>query len=634
MPPAAFSGPCSDHRPPFQGASEALAIDTVPSRHDAAPPFFANMTSPTTNAPFRWTESNSWELEFFGLPKRIPWPAGVDPAAANRDPFEMNHLLDAIEAMGAEAGEPWGRFLRASEHIEDFSEAVQNSEIVRAYESLEKFDEEHPDTAFALYHRGSLARLEGDDEGAAELLEQAAEKAPRGPVIWNALGLVKGTVGKKAEAVVAFKKALALAPGDPTAIEGLVQMRELVRLVRDPKDLKSAQYMDPQTFGQMALRQVQEMKDPEQLLNYGEQLLREGYAPEAGLLALQRAQAMKPDDGRAAISLTLAYRTQNKLDEAKTTIMRYGEKRPEDPRAHFFLAQVLNAQGDSAGEKQALDRVLELDPNAQSALGIRFGLNDAEHDPLKEQELARWAGEHQSWMAYILASNLARKRADATFAVKWAEHAYAIAPESEDVVLHYTATLGEARDFQKLVRVVKPLVESGKFSKRLDWNYAQTLHQTGLVEDAIRILRNASAGDMPPDFKKAAAQTIEAWSGELTVCGLPLEVHQAGFLQRPVLLTIDGEEGGIVLPAGAKVPASASFPWRAAGVETKVFLQQGESGGSLEAQPLGAFVISNIEPGPPIDCHVIAQTDGGFHFRATQGERRLKVVWAPLGLPQ
>jgi len=137
---------------------------------------------------------------------------------------------------------------------------------------------------------------------------------------------------------------------------------------------------------------------------------------------------------------------------------------------------------------------------------------------------------------------------------------------------------------------------------------------------------------VPPDFKAAVVQTIEAWSGELTGCGVPLEVHQAGFLQRPVLLTIDGEEGGIVLPAGAKVPATASFPWKAAGEDTRVMLQQGESGGSLEAQPLGAFIVKGIEPGSPIECHVVAQADGAFLFRAVQGDRKLKVGWAPLGL--
>jgi hypothetical protein len=127
-------------------------------------------------------------------------------------------------------------------------------------------------------------------------------------------------------------------------------------------------------------------------------------------------------------------------------------------------------------------------------------------------------------------------------------------------------------------------------------------------------------------------QTIEAWTGELTGCGVQLEVHQAGFLQRPVLLVIDDEEGGIVLAAGAKVPATASFPWKATGPETRIQLQQGESGGSVEAQPMGAFIVRGIEPGSPIECHVVAQQDGSLLFRAAQGARKLKVGWMPLGL--
>jgi tetratricopeptide (TPR) repeat protein len=186
-----------------------------------------------------WINSTSWELEFFGLPNRIPWPATVDPALANNDPFEMDHLLDAIEALGTEAGEPWDRFLKASAQLDEFGEAIQNSEIVRAYELLESFDTQFPDTAFALYHRGSLARLEGDDDGAVELLSAAGEKAPRGVPIWNSLGVVLAMLERRDEAVAAFKKALAVAPQDRTALEGLAQLRELVKLLRKADDPNS-----------------------------------------------------------------------------------------------------------------------------------------------------------------------------------------------------------------------------------------------------------------------------------------------------------------------------------------------------------------------------------------------------------
>ena len=136
-------------------------------------------------------------------------------------------------------------------------------------------------------------------------------------------------------------------------------------------------------------------------------------------------------------------------------------------------------------------------------------------------------------MAYVLASNIARQRADSIHSVKWAERAYQLAPDSEDVLLHYTAALGEARDFEKLVNIIKPKVETGKFSKRLDWNYAQVLQQTGLASDAIAVLRKAAAGEAPDNFKSAAETMIDAWSGVLSGCGVQLEIHRSGFLQRP-----------------------------------------------------------------------------------------------------
>jgi hypothetical protein len=33
--------------------------------------------SATLTSPFRWIESTSWELDFFGLPHRIPWRVDV-----------------------------------------------------------------------------------------------------------------------------------------------------------------------------------------------------------------------------------------------------------------------------------------------------------------------------------------------------------------------------------------------------------------------------------------------------------------------------------------------------------------------------------------------------------------------------
>jgi tetratricopeptide (TPR) repeat protein len=589
----------------------------------------------TETATFCWVDSTSWELPFFGLPQRIPWPTDVDPAVANSDPFEIEHMLRAIESMGADAAEPWKSFHAAAAHLDPLADAIDDSEATEAAQLLAQFEQLHPGTAFGLFHRGTVARLEGREEDAIRLFGEAAAKTPTISAIWNNLGVLHAMRGQRDEALAAFKKSLECSPNDRTALEGLAQLRVLVKLLRDPNDPASAKFVDAPTFGKMVAAQLQQhVNDADQLLAQGEHLLQQGLVPELGVQAIQRAHALRPTDRRAVFLLTAAYRAGGKIAEARATITPYTEQTPNDPEGFFHLAQVCNAAGDNDAEMRALDALLALDPNAQAPLGIRFGLGNGEHDPKKEQALTKFGEERKSWMAFILASNIARQRADALHAVKWAERAAEIAPESEDVLLHYTAALGDARDFKKLVSVIKPKIESGKFSKRVDWNYAQVLQQMGLTNDAIGVLRKiVAATDVPADFKASAELMIEAWTGLLTAAGVPLEIHQSGFIQRPVVLVLDDGDGGYVLKAGAPLPAQNSFPWRASGEEVKVQLQQGQSGGGVEPRRLGAFIVRGVQPtAKTIDCHLVAQRDGALHFRATQGGRKLQVGWAPIGL--
>ena len=590
--------------------------------------------SATLTTTFRWVDSTSWELDFFGLPHRIPWPTDVDPAVANNAPFEIEHMLRAIGAMGAELTEPWKSFDRAAQHLDPLADAIDDAESTEAGALLAQFEELHPGTAFGLFHRGTVARLEGREEDAIALFRAATEKTPNIGAIWNNLGVMHAMRGQRDEALAAFKKTLEISPNDRTALEGLAQLRAVIKLLRDPNDPASAAFVDPQTFAKMVAQQLQQVvNDPDQLLAQGEHLLQQGFAPELGLQALQRAHALRPTDRRAVFGLTAAYRMAGQLDQARATIEPYTVQVPTDPEGFFHLAQLCSATGDAAGEATALDAVLALDPNAQAPLAIRFGLTQTEHDPKKEQALVKFGEERKSWMAFILASNIARKRGDSPAAVKWAERAHEIAPDSEDVLLHYTAVLGDARGFEKLVSVIKPKIDSGKFSKRVDWNYAQTLQQMGLTNDAIGIMRKAIAGEVPAEFKASATLMIDAWTGLVAGCGVPIEVHESGFLQRPVVLVLGDGDGGFVLKAGARLPAESTFPWRAGAAEVQVPLQQGQSGGNPEPRGLGAFVVRGVQPAAKtIDCHLVGLPDGALHFRASQGGRRLQVGWAPVGL--
>ena len=150
------------------------------------------------------------------------------------------------------------------------------------------------------------------------------------------------------------------------------------------------------------------------------------------------------------------------------------------------------------------------------------------------------------------------------------------------------------------------------------------------------MLRKALTGDVQDSFKSAAETMIDAWSGLLIGCGVQLEVHSSGFLQRPVLLSLEDGDGGIVLNAGAQLPAQGAFAWRAEAPEVSVQMQQGQTGGGSEPRRLGAFLARGVSVMPgrqtTIDCNLIAQPDGALHFRASQEGRKLQVGWAAAGL--
>lgn len=588
-----------------------------------------------SDAPYRWIESTSWELPFFGLPNRIPWPKDVADEVANRTPFELEHVLEAIDVMGDEPGEPWASFRDAAEVLDDLADALEDMEVAHATELIRTFDDAFPGTAFALYHRGMIARLEGREEDALRLFREAADKTDKVPALWNNLGILLAMRGERDEAIEAFKKVIDLNPRDATALESLAQLRAIVKVVRDPQKPNECSYVDIATYRKHIVNVLNGIgNDAEKLLAQGDQLMRDGLIPDLGFQAIQRANQLRPDHPATLLALAAGFRLGGNKEKTRETLLQYTGLFPTDPHGFFLLAQIHDELKDEEAELTALEKVLELDPNAQPAIAIYFGLTPDEHDPEKEQALIEFAEEHQSWMAFIMASDLARRRADSRMALKWAQRACDVNPDSEEAVLNFVGIIGDARDFAKLASEIKPRVAAGKFSKRLDWAYAHVMHQLGLTKDAIEVLRKAAMAEgVPPEFKQQAGMVVDAWTGFLTGCGVPLEVHQTGYLIRPLLVSLADGDGGVIVQAGAPLPANGSFPWRAQGAEARVNLQQGQSSGTVPPLPVGAFMVRDIQPkadGPTtIDCHITAQRDGMIHFRATQDGRKLRVGWMP-----
>jgi tetratricopeptide (TPR) repeat protein len=588
----------------------------------------------------RWIESTSWELDFYGLPHRFPWPEEADQEAANAHPLNLETLLEAIDRLQPPV-EPWSGFRAATGLFEELSEALGEGEIVRTERLLEEIERLHPGSAFTRFQHANLARLAGDDAQASKFLESALEKAPNAAPLWSALGNARLQAGDRDGGIAALKKALEIDSNEQGALNSLTQLRQLVKLVRQKEDGQadpnSVAYVDLDTFRGMISGQIEALaEEPEQLVALADQLMRDGMLLDVVISALEKALEVRPDQERALMLLASAYRAAERHSDALALVKRFTELLPDEATGFMHLAQAFNTLRDSDKEREALGRVLELDPNFHAAIGIYFELAQNEHDPAKEEKIAAWASSHGSWMGLLIASSIARTRGDTAAALRHADGAYAIAPEREEVLLHLTAVLGEGKELGRLSSQIRSAVESGRYSARLDWNFAQTLYQHGFRDEASGVLRRALAAEgAPEEFKSMASSTLESWAGVLTGCGVPIQAKLGGHVLAPILITLPDGDGGVVIGAGRSLPAEGVFPWR--GIQegvAEVILQQGESGSQKSPQSLGTFRAGNVdmaEGAPPVECHVSVSTDAELMFRAAQGGRRLPVAWrAPL----
>lgn len=198
----------------------------------------------------------------------------------------------------------------------------------------------------------------GGETGGATAAAGPAGRSPGGAATDAAsthvnLGLILEQKGQLAEAEAEYRKALAMSPGDPNALNNLGsvlqkkgRLEEAIslyeKLTRDHPDYAPAFH----NLGICHLRRNQ---------------------PEQAIPWLEKAVSLEPGNVGALVNLGHARLRTGLLDAAEAAFRRALELSPEAANAHFGLGLLAAQKGDPATARREFERTLALDPGHGSA---------------------------------------------------------------------------------------------------------------------------------------------------------------------------------------------------------------------------------------------------------------------------
>jgi tetratricopeptide (TPR) repeat protein len=596
--------------------------------------------------PYRWVEIQHEDLDFYRVPRPLPWPRGEDADVSPDNDFPFRLLLQGIDLLQADEGAQirpvWKSLVNVVNAGDDLIEALETSNLDWAEEILNRLDGLHPGCPFVYFNKAFVVHQRGDKKGALRLYERAVEVAPNLEFLWMRLGEVSEELGRARQAIAAYRKAQALLAPHPQALEGLARLGAMKRLEQvNETGEREIFYVTTKQFQNIMRREIVALaEDRPHLLGLLQQLI-DGNDATLAVCAARKLLEKSPSDTVATRLLGEALRLAGDLPEAERCLQECLDKDPRDPWTHYYLAWVRFDQNDAARGWVEMRTALDLDPNLHPAIVCLFGLKSGQTDLEREQRLVEWSAEKKSWQGYLLASVQARERAELPTALNYAAKAYEIAPDNQMVVLQYTGLLGQLGEKEWMAAVTKRHLAAGKGDYQVKCQFANALHDLGLKKEAITVLRDTLSADesMPAEWEESFHFRIDLWSGRIAESEVPLERYDSGVLRRSIVLVVDDRECRELIPGGAPLPQKklVQLALKNPGTSVSLCLQQGSSRGDLEPLRLGCFRMEGIDPAKlPTESpqfRIQANVDGYLQVCARQGNRKLAVSWSLYPVP-
>ena len=218
--------------------------------------------------------------------------------------------------------------------------------------------------------------------------------------------------------------------------------------------------------------------------------------------------------GEDWLALGVAQLQQEKWDAAEGTLKGAQNLLEKNPFPSLHLAKALKGKGDIEGERQAIERAINIDPNAVDAWAYMFTHVREQQDEAaalaRIEELAVAEPNKRTAAPYVAIQGiLAADESKRDMAIDYAKKATERNPNDPLALVSLSALYGQKGEIDAVIAVLQPHEAKMTSDVRLANNYFEALFQKRDIEKVTKLL-NALAGSANREVKAFAVERSRA----------------------------------------------------------------------------------------------------------------------------
>jgi tetratricopeptide (TPR) repeat protein len=218
--------------------------------------------------------------------------------------------------------------------------------------------------------------------------------------------------------------------------------------------------------------------------------------------------------GEDWLGLGIAQLQQEKWDDAEKTLRGAQNLLADSPFPALHLAKALKGKGDASGEREMIERAIQIDSNCVDAWAYLFTqVKDSEDEAKAVQaieELAKTEPNKRTAAPYIAVQGFyAGNEETRDKALEWAKKGVDRNDGDPLALICYSALLGQTGDLNAVIGLLSKHESKMANDVRLANNYFEALFQSRQIEKVTKLL-NALAGSQNREVKQFAIERSRA----------------------------------------------------------------------------------------------------------------------------